>query len=162
MFFPKIMQPTHARWEQIPPPGDSHTSYDQKLLTNGLPNGDHKLPNGTSEHEPQAQPTIFASISPIISRNYTVVDTVYDAPPISHAGYPGPDGDVEDLASGPNGLGSISDELVQELPVECRAAFEEARRREREWKTGWGRERERGDNGALRGELKIGLNGYPV
>ena len=46
MFYPTIMQPTHARWEQVPPPP---APSDTKLLTNGLTNG-YKHMNGTTEH----------------------------------------------------------------------------------------------------------------
>lgn len=164
MFYPKIMQPTHARWEQIPPPNTA-SQLDLKHLTNGLPNGPN-LPNGTSDHdtntvdasEPQDEPTLFTPIPPIISRNFTILDTTFTSPPLSGTGYPGPDGHVEDLASGPNGLSSVPDEVVEELPEECRRAFEQARQMQREWKKQWGTEKET----SLRGDLCIGLNGYPV
>lgn len=156
MHYPKIMQPTHAKWEHIPP----DDTEDKKPLTNGLANGhtpsdsDHDTVMETST----SQPTIFSKVLPVISRNFTIVDTVYQAPPISNAGYPGPDGHVEDPTSGPNGLSTISQDLVDELPPECRAAFEEARAMEVRWKQGWGTEQ----HSARRGGLKIGFNGYPV
>ena len=161
MFYPKITQPTHAKWEQIPPPSSPSSNMEQKCLTNGLPNGDH-LPNGDTYHAAdldQSQPSAtFSPVPPVISRNFTVIDTTFSTPPISHPGYPGPDGHVADLASGPNGLSTVPDDPVAELPEECRRAFEEARRAEVKWKKQWGTEKE----SALRGDLKVGLNGYPV
>ncbi|SMR48089.1 unnamed protein product [Zymoseptoria tritici ST99CH_1E4] len=157
MLFPKIMQPTHARWEQVQP---ESTSAEAKQITNGLTNG-HRETNGT--HDPAAadeaqESSIFSNVPPIISRNFTIVDTVYKAPPISAAGYPGPDGHVEDPTSGPNGLSSVPDSLLDELPTDCRAAFEEARAAEVGWKRHWDTEAHSGHRGCL----KIGFNGYPV
>lgn len=151
MFYPKIMQPTHAKWEHIPPGADG---VDEKPLTNGLTNGH---PNG--EHDSTANTdTIFSKVPVAISRNFKVIDTVYTAPPISHAGYPGPDGHVEDPTSGPNGLSTVSQELIDVLPADCRVAFEAARATELNWKRQWDTEA----NSAHRGHLKIGFNGYPV
>ena len=172
MFYPKIMQPTHAKWEWIPP---NSVSSDTKRYTNGMTNG-HRTVNGNTftsyEHDTEMQiddedfsrtqassfTAQFAPVPAAVSRNFTVVDTHFDAPPISHAGYPGPDGDIEDPSSGPNGLGSISQEIIDELPADCRAAFEEARSTERRWKQQWGTEAHSGH----RGGLKIGYTGYPV
>ena len=167
MFFPKIMQPTHAKWEQIPPP-TSPAEAEQKQLTNGLTNGYH-LTNGTGtddamdiEEVPatqtQSKPTIFSEVPQIISRNYSIIDTVYTSAPISNAGFPGPDGAIEDFTSGPNGLDAVPDDILAELPEDCRRAFEEARARELGWKGQWGKEAHSG----LRGGLKIGFSGYPV
>jgi chromatin structure-remodeling complex protein RSC7 len=166
MFYPKIMQPTHARWEQISPPAEP-AKNEQKLLTNGLPNGE--LTNGihhdstamdidSTDNISSDQRTLFTSVPPIVSRNYTIIDTAFTAPPLSHAGYPGPDGHIADPASGSNGLSSIPDDLVDELPEDCRRAFENARRAEIDWKKSWGTEAQ----SALRGELRVGLSGYPV
>jgi chromatin structure-remodeling complex protein RSC7 len=160
MFYPTIMQPTHAKWEQIPPPSaPSSPETEKKQLTNG------DLPNGTANHHDEPvdtdvsqQPTIFGPVPPVVSRNFTVVDTTFTSPPLSGTGYPGPDGSVLDPASGPNGLSSIPDDIVDELPEECRKAFEEARRTEDAWKRRWGTEKESG----MRGVLKVGLTGWPV
>lgn len=153
MFYPKIMQPTHAKWTYIPPGTDG---MDEKPLTNGYTNGDV---NG--EHHSagaHGEDTIFSTVPAAISRNFRVIDTVYSAPPISHAGYPGPDGHVEDPTSGPNGLSTVSQDLIDELPAECRVAFEAARATELKWKKQWDTEA----NSGHRGHLKIGFNGYPV
>lgn len=167
MLYPKIMQPTHARWEQIPPPEvTSHTT--RKQLTNGLTNGhdishsshseDAKGPQASDTHTESYESTIFCDVPAIVSRNFTVIDTVCNAPPISQAGYPGPDGHVADIASGPNGLDSIPGDVLDELPEDCRRAFEEARRAQHAWKAQWGTEKV----SASRGNLIIGLNGCPV
>lgn len=160
MFYPQIMQPTHAKWEYVPPNSEDH---DQKHLTNGLPNGhaangDEELDSAMDIDAPPEKSTMFSKVPPVISRNFTVVDTVFNAPPISNAGYPGPDGHVVDPTSGPNGLSTISQDLVDELPPECRAAFEAAKAQEVAWKKSWGTEATSGQ----RGSLKIGFNGYPV
>ena len=171
MFYPKDTQPTHAKWEQIPPPITPAPAKRQQLA-NGLTNGSN-LTNGTAHSddqettaEPEQEPrsleepksTIFADIPPIISRNFTITDVVYSAPPLHSAGYPGPDGHVMDLASGPNGLSTVPDDFLDDLPADCRRAFEEAKKAEVQWKRQWGTEA----HSALRGDLKIGLNGYPV
>ncbi|KAI5360470.1 Putative chromatin-remodelling complex, RSC SWI/SNF subunit Rsc7/Swp82 [Septoria linicola] len=154
MFFPKIMQPTHAKWEYIQPGEDSPEDIP---MENGLTNG-HTNGEDVSMKETTKEETIFTKVPPVISRNFKVIDTVYKAPPISHAGYPGPDGHVEDPTSGPNGLSTVSQELIDELPPDCRVAFEAARATELQWKRQWGTEA----SSAQRGHLKIGFNGYPV
>ena len=161
------MQPTHAKWQQVPQP-TTGARAEQKRLTNGLPNG--HLTNGDTvhhdddamevdhSHESSSKPTIFSDVSAKVSRNFTVVDTVFNAPPSNQPGYPGPDGHIEDLAAGPNGLSSVPDDLLDELPEDCRRAFEDARKTEAAWKKGWGTEMQ----SAMRGDLKVGMNGYPV
>ena len=169
MHYPKIMQPTHVRWERVTTPA---TNLDDEPSTNGLTNG-HALTNGATNHDdhenamdveevPRSQeithPTIFNSISPAVARNFAVVDTHYTAPPISNAGYPGPDGHILDPTSGPNGLASISSDLLDELSEDCRRAFEEARRVENGWKRQWGSEAQ----STLRQGLTIGFSGWPL
>lgn len=123
MQYPKIMQPTHARWEQI----DDHAE-NRKLLANGHTNGDQ-------EDEVH---TIFTPVKPIYSRNFMIVDTAYQSAPSSHLGVPGPDGDAYDI--GFNGLSSIPDDIKADLPLDCREAFEQALEKEIQWKTQWGTE----------------------
>ena len=160
MFYPTIMQPTHAKWEQVPPPP---TPSDRKQLTNGLTNGYHHQEGG-EETETKvdgiliAEPTIFSEVPAVVSRNFTVIDTHFSAPPISFAGYPGPDGSAIDHSAGPNGLASVPADILDELPDDCRQAFEEARALELQWKGQWSTEKQ----SAHRGVLKIGFNGYPV
>lgn len=71
-------------------------------------------------------------------------------------GIPGPDGDAMDV--GGNGLEGVAQEVVDELPEECRREFDEVVRREREWKGKW---RGEGQDG-MRGGLRIGYAGFPV
>jgi len=118
------MQPTHARWEQID---------DNEVQANGdLANGYKK------DHQGSEVQSIFAPVKPIYSRNYMIVDTVYESPPASNLGVSGPDGDAYDL--GFNGLSSVSDEIKTELPPECLKAFEDALAKELQWKSNWGTE----------------------
>lgn len=160
MFYPKSTQPTHVKWEQIPPPTDAELS---KQLTNGTAhtNGDHDAdamtvdPPSNSQQQPS---TNFSDVPAVVSRNYAVIDTVYKAPPISNAGFPGPDGTITDPSSGAQGLSTIPTDLLDELPEECRKAFEEAKAAELGWKQQWGTE----GQSSMRGGLKIGFSGYPV
>lgn len=151
MFYPKNTQPTHAKWEQIPPPSQTESTLQ---ITNGADGADSTEAQSTS----QQQPTKFSDVPPVVSRNYAVVDTAYTAPPISSVGFPGPDGAITDPTSGAQGLSNVSADIVDELPEDCRKAFEEAKAAELGWKQQWGTE---GDS-AMRGGLKIGFSGYPV
>jgi len=99
---------------------------------------------------------MFSPLPPIITRNFLVVDTHFSSPPISGVGLPGPDGPVLDV--GPIGLPDASEDILTELPPECRTAFEEAKSKEEMWKNSWGTEVEDG----ARGKLRIGFLGYPV
>ncbi|ESZ91252.1 putative Chromatin structure-remodeling complex subunit rsc7 [Sclerotinia borealis F-4128] len=127
MQYPRTMQPTHARWEQI------------------------------NDNEPQpesADSTLFPPVKPFFSRNLLIVDTYMESSPSTHYGVPGPDGAGWDLGAGGNGNGigdndmgmgmdglcGVSEDILDALPEDCRKAFEEAREREREWKGRWGSE----------------------
>lgn len=81
---------------------------------------------------------MFGPVKPIYSRNYMIVDTVYETAPSSNYGVPGPDGDAHDI--GFNGLSSVSDDVKAELPPDCLKAFEEALEKEMRWKNRWGSE----------------------
>jgi chromatin structure-remodeling complex protein RSC7 len=120
MQYPQIMQPTHARWERVSPP--------PAQITNGT--------NGTSHASEGHEDTIFAPVKPVYSRNYLIVDTIYKSPPSSNLGVPGPDGDNYDI--GFQGLTGISEDILSELPPDCRAAFDEAKKLEQQWKGSWG------------------------
>lgn len=172
MFYPKIMQPTHARWEHVPPPVSPAEAEQQQLTNGALPNGHPTLTNGKSsdahpdamDTEPatanntHASATLFPPVPAPVSRNFTIIDTLFTSPPVSHPGVPGPDGGIADPVAGPNGLAAIPDDLVAELPEACRRALEAEREREVAWKRAWGPEA----RSALRGDLKIGFNGWPV
>jgi chromatin structure-remodeling complex protein RSC7 len=124
MQYPKTMQPTHARWEQI---DDNEVEANSRLAT-----------GHTEDHEDGEEKSIFTPVKPIYSKNFLVVDTVYESALAVGLGVPGPDGDTYDL--GFNGLSSVSDDIKDELPPECRKAFEEALEKELQWKSKWGTE----------------------
>ncbi|KIN01822.1 hypothetical protein OIDMADRAFT_103100 [Oidiodendron maius Zn] len=123
--YPKTMQPTHAKWEQI---NDYEIEARRKLL-----NG-----HAADEREEKAQ-GIFTPIKPIYSKNYMIIDTVYESAPSTNLGVPGTGNFVSDL--GFNGLASVSDDIKAELPPECMAAFEKTLAKEMEWKSRWSTEK---------------------
>jgi chromatin structure-remodeling complex protein RSC7 len=135
MQYPKIMQPSHARWEVAPHPEADTT----KRLLDGSSDkheGDAEdLPDGDTQAV-----SIFPPVKPIYSRHFLIVDTLYENPMSSQLGVPGPDGDVHDI--GFNGLASIPDDIRNELPAENRRAFDEALAKELEWKNQWRTEAE--------------------
>lgn len=157
------MQPTHVKWEQI----HDTVDHDDDRLMNGIHTNGHHVnggdaglgatSNGFSDTKTsQAPPSLFKPVPDVVSRNYLVTDVCYESPPISNLGVPGPDGDVDDL--GPNGLSTIDKDVLDELPEDCRRAFEEARGAELAWKNRWDTEQTHGS----RGKLRIGFNGFPV
>ncbi len=164
MLYPKHMQPTHAKWVEVTSetpesdnlPGMEHLSLNtgNTAPVTGSNRNNDSNPAGPSTEAPAT--TIFPPVPPHITRNYLVVDTVYQSPPMSGLGIPGPDGDTFDV--GPTGLPIVSQEILDELPPECRKAFEEAKAVEKKWKETWGTETQDGH----RGKLKIGFNGLPV
>lgn len=119
MHYPSIMQPTHARWEQI---DDYEVEFEKS---------DNGVNSGADEHAN----TLFTPVKPIYSRNYMIIDTVCESAPSSNLGVPGPDGNAYDV--GFNGLASVPDEIKAELPPECLKAFEETLAKEMEWKQRW-------------------------
>ncbi|KAF1987119.1 nuclear localization protein [Aulographum hederae CBS 113979] len=155
MHYPKIMQPTHAKWEYIPQ--DTVESHQAALNGHSEQNG--VLTNG-AHHDDElegVQPqTLFSKIPPVVQRNYFVVDTVMQSAPMSGLGIPGPDGDSIDV--GTSGLAGIPEDVLAELPPECRRAFDAAKAKELAWKRSWGTE---ADDGA-RSHLRIGYSGFPV
>ncbi|KAL4933649.1 chromatin structure-remodeling complex subunit RSC7 [Aspergillus undulatus] len=149
--YPKIMQPSHARWERLPPPDPrGATKLTQEMSTLTLTNGTTEDENVQPETEEQENkpdeetPTIFSSIPATLSRRFAVLDVHTESPPFSNMGVPGPDGDVHDL--GANGLISVANpkypefvnpEILDELPPECKEALIEAASHEWEWKSKW-------------------------
>lgn len=126
MHYPRIMQPTHARIEQV---------------------ADGEVP----EQAPSS--TIFPPVKPSISRNFLVMDTHFEAPPagVSSAAYDVPFrtslADYEasaaaDFLSPFRGLRAVPDDVRDLLPEECRRAFDEARAKEDGWFSRWGNEAE--------------------
>jgi chromatin structure-remodeling complex protein RSC7 len=133
MHYPSIMQPTHARWERVP---DIEAKSIEEM--NGSLHSFSKDHNHEDEISPDADArpaSIFAPVKPAYSRNFLIVDTLYENPPYSHLGTPGPDGCGIDTSF--NGLSAISDELKDLLPFECRKEFNKALSKELEWKEKW-------------------------
>ena len=118
MCYPKITQPTHARWEEVP--------------------------------------STESDVPHVVRRNFLVVDKVFQNPPFSGLGIPGPDGDFCDV--GPNGLPELDDEDLQRMEPESRQAFLKAKQSESEWKNQWQSEQIDGK----RAKLKIAFFGVPV
>jgi chromatin structure-remodeling complex protein RSC7 len=122
--YPAILQPTHARIEQV---------VDQ------------------DEQEASSDSTSFVPLKPAIARNFLVVDTIMETPPtgVSPASYSVPfrtsRGDYEasaqaDFLSSFQGLSAVSQEIRDLLPEDCRKAFDEAATKEEEWASKWGDE----------------------
>lgn len=126
------MQPTHAKWEPAPESDASELNVVRRI-TNGEKHEGEELPDADAQ-----SPSIFAPVKPIYSRNFLIVDTVYENPPYSMLGVPGPDSNKFDI--GFNGLTGVSEDILSELPPECRKAFDDALVKEKEWKSQWGTE----------------------
>lgn len=163
MQYPQIMQPTHARWERVPPPdtrstAELMTDMSSLTLANKAPTPDAASDKPTSTESPDNNPdesdekqSIFHPVPASLSNRYVVQDIVYESPPWSNMGIPGPDGDLRNR--NPNGLVSIanpahpefmSPEILALLPEECKEALLEAATKEVEWKSKWSTESENG------------------
>ena len=138
MQYPKIMQPTHGRWEQLPPGPASSTPlpYNQREITHDVP----------------VINSIFPDIAPVFIRNYTITDTYYVNPPYSGLGIPGPDGQTMDV--GPCGLTDVPQNVIDNLPDQNRQAYEEMMTEEVIWKQSWGGQ----DDDQARAKLRISYN----
>ncbi|KAI1172903.1 hypothetical protein F4777DRAFT_559891 [Nemania sp. FL0916] len=113
--YPAIMQPTHARIEQVVRPSS---------------------PTATDDNDNPR----FPPLDPKISRNFTVMDTYMETPPagISPAVYE--QREVPSFLSEFQGLGSVSGDILEELPPQCQEAFFKALKQENNWKSAWGSE----------------------
>ncbi|OIW31654.1 hypothetical protein CONLIGDRAFT_234194 [Coniochaeta ligniaria NRRL 30616] len=127
MMYPATMQPTNARIEQVP----------------GSASAAGTIPNSR----------VFPPLQPIVPRNFLVADTIMETPPagIAPAAYEVPfrtsPADYRasyrgDFLAPFRGLGSVSKELRDLLPEECRGAFDEAVKREGDWFERWGDEKD--------------------
>lgn len=156
MQYPQIMQPTHCRWERVPP-ADLNTDMSSLTLTNEGPiTTENPPPTSTEPTTPgdttdEKRTAIFPPVPSRITDHYVVQDIVYESPPYSNIGIPGPDGDLRNIH--PNGLASIanpshpefmSPEIIGLLPDDCKESLIEAAAREVEWKSKWSTEAENG------------------
>ncbi|KAJ5083657.1 Chromatin-remodelling complex RSC SWI/SNF subunit Rsc7/Swp82 [Penicillium angulare] len=155
--YPQIMQPTHVRFERVPPPDSevrtSALMNDMSSLT--IANKDkptttdsanpesttESTDNTTSTEEPA---TIFPPVPKSFSDRHVVQDITYESPQHSNLGIPGPDGDLKNI--GPNGFVSIANpkntefmnpELIALLPDQCKEALLDHAAAEVEWKSRW-------------------------
>ncbi|KAK5069825.1 chromatin structure-remodeling complex subunit RSC7 [Lithohypha guttulata] len=72
----------------------------------------------------------FSKLEPVYSRNYRIHDLCLESAPESNMPEPG-------LGFSNPGLAGISSDILDELPVECRAAFSEAAEKELSWRAKW-------------------------
>ncbi len=143
------MQPTHARWEQV------HPSSTQLQAPRANANDLEGLAHGTPRHandSDQTTSSIFSGVPPVLTRKFMISDTYYESPLTSTLGYPGPDEAVLDV--GAPGLTHVSEEVLAELPEECRQAFDKARAEEKDWKGKWSSE----DDDHARATVRITYN----
>ena len=146
MHYPQIMQPTHARWEQVFPKS-TVTAHGEFLLPNETQGDDiinvlDDAMNIDGEVSKSKTDTNFSSVPPVISRNYMVADTYFTGPPQPDMPYPGPDGDMYDI--GPRDLTHVTQDVIDELDDYCKTEFHQARIRQIQWKEQWRGEREDG------------------
>ena len=163
--YPKIMQPTHVRWERVPTPlatEDSLVAYTNGQDSSLKMGADAKLRkvgfNGGTTSTGTVHRTLGSQhdgLDPFVRRNYMVMDTRYTGPPISNLGVPGPDGDEYDI--GPNGVAIVPHDMMALIPEECLRPFLETREVQRRWKKSWGTEEE----DCARAELRFGYSSAP-
>ncbi|KAK3306806.1 chromatin remodelling complex Rsc7/Swp82 subunit-domain-containing protein [Chaetomium strumarium] len=124
MHYPRIMQPTHVRIEQVV---------------------------GREEPDQPNTSTLFRPVKSSISRNFLIMDTHLETPPagVSAAAYDVPfrtspaDYDASaaaDFLSPFKGLRAVPDDVRDLLPEECRKAFDDAKDKEESWFARWGNE----------------------
>lgn len=123
--YPKIIQPTHARWERLSSPERKAATatltrnISSLRLTNGAgedksnttdiitPSG-HDIDTTTktsanvSASHPTETPTLFPAVPAVLSRRFAIHDVYFQSPPFSNLGCPGSDGEKHDV--GGNGL----------------------------------------------------------
>ncbi|KAJ6120061.1 Chromatin-remodelling complex RSC SWI/SNF subunit Rsc7/Swp82 [Penicillium sp. IBT 18751x] len=152
MQYPQIMQPTHCRWEPVPPADlmsdmSSLSLSNKESSTHAHADRSTTDPATSGEHPEEERRSIFSSVPAHISDRYVVQDIIYESPPYSNMGLPGPDGDLRNLH--PNGLASIanpthpefmSPEIIALLPEDAKEALIDSAAREVEWKSKWSTE----------------------
>lgn len=85
----------------------------------------------------------------VYARHFRIHDLCLQSAPDSTLGSPGADEN--------EGLSTISDDVLEELPVDCLGAFEEAKARETKWRNQWHSERIDG----LRAHFLPSVEWYP-
>ncbi|KAF1814811.1 hypothetical protein P152DRAFT_471478 [Eremomyces bilateralis CBS 781.70] len=158
MMRPQNTQPTHVRWQQV---NTDAAELDAIAgVTNGV-NGAHNGDGHEMEIDGEVRRDLVASRFPPptqkIARNFIVVDTEMRSPLMAGFGPPGSD-TVQGHPDYAKSLSAVPDDVLAELPPDCRQAFDEAKSKERDWMRQWGREKDDG----MRGHLRIGYTGFPV
>jgi chromatin structure-remodeling complex protein RSC7 len=92
---------------------------------------------------PSSRPA-FSTPTSYQLRNFATVDTQFVYPRYTGLGRPGWDVSARVLPGEGSGLASVPPEIADLLPLECRAAFDEAKNDEIEWKSSWGTEKQDG------------------
>lgn len=114
MQYPASLQPTMARIEQVSPD-------DERAAT-------------------EAGSGRFPPVPRRMARNFYIADTYMETPTADFAATPGRGDGRSDFLASFDGLGAVSDDIKDLLPPECRAAFDKAVEKDREWKARWGPE----------------------
>lgn len=74
--------------------------------------------------------TTMPMLEAVYARNFRIHDLCLQSAPDSSLGPPG-------IEENQTGLMGVRADVLEELPEECRVAFESARRREGRWKSRW-------------------------
>lgn len=148
--YPQIMQPTHARWEEILPEStvDSngeHVNTDENQASENIL---HDARDIDGKADKAKTDTIFPPVPSIIRRNYMIADTYFIGAPQPDMPYPGPDGDLYDI--GARDLTHVTQDVIDELDDYCKAEFYKARAQLIEWKKQWDTETRDGGRAPVR------------
>ena len=169
MQYPQITQPTHVRYERVAPPDTRGTaelmtnmsslsianqaSTVTDINSNHKPTSNEPIDSATTGIQTDGRPsTILPPVPDPISSRYLVEDIIYQSPPYSNLGIPGPDGDLR--AQSPNGFLSVANpdrpefmnpEIIAMLPEDCKQALLDVAAAEVEWKTSWSTETKDGE-----------------
>ena len=149
MQYPRIMQPSHVRWEQVMPrDADLRTSSDEAAGQLSEPENEGKLVDNAN----RSDVSMSTDVPRKYSRKFMVTDTLCETPSMSNLGYPGPDEALMDID--PPGLVHVAEDVIAELPSDCREHFFRARKQQVEWKGRWGSE----SSEHARSDLRITYN----
>ena len=138
---PKIMQPSHAKWVEVSQgqrASDGHRTLPRLLEGPGASDDDDQSLSNASN---------FPSVAPILARNFLITDVYYHTPPHSLLGNPGSDEPVWNID--PLGLTHVPDDVLAELPSECLPSFQDAVRKQSDWKSTWQGEAADADRASL-------------
>lgn len=135
MQYPQHMQPTHARWELVL---DDLTLDDKPHINGSGP----EAANGTRPSSSSSETAVFPKLPSVYGRNFLITDTQYQTAPYSNMPNPGDPATMFFDAPAPSPwrpgpLSQIPQDVVDLLPEENRAAFEQAVADESDWQKSW-------------------------